>query len=173
MKVLLIFSTTDGHTIKICERIKAVVETQGHQLEIAPLAETNADTMADFDRVIIGASIRYGKHQPAVYDFIGRHQELLEQKDGGFFSVCLVARKPNKNTPETNPYFKKFLQRISWRPKHMAVFAGKVNYPIYKWNDRLMIRFIMFITSGPTDPSTVKEFTDWDRVEEFAKSIIV
>jgi len=30
---------------------------------------------------------------------------------------------------------------------------------------------IMWITKGPTDPSTVKEYTDWQQVESFADSI--
>ncbi len=40
----------------------------------------------------------------------------------------LVARKPEKNTPETNPYLKKFLKQISWQPMELAVFAGRIDY---------------------------------------------
>ncbi|MEI7614715.1 MAG: menaquinone-dependent protoporphyrinogen IX dehydrogenase, partial [Betaproteobacteria bacterium] len=35
--------------------------------------------------------------------------------------------------------------------------------------DRLMIRLIMLMTKGPTDPETVVEFTDWQQVENFAR----
>lgn len=34
-----------------------------------------------------------------------------------------------------------------------------------------MIRFIMWITRGPTDPSTVIEYTDWRAVDAFAREI--
>jgi len=34
--------------------------------------------------------------------------------------------------------------------------------------DRNIIRFIMWITKGPTDPQTKAEYTDWDKVERFA-----
>jgi len=34
-----------------------------------------------------------------------------------------------------------------------------------------MIRLIMWITKGPTDISKTFEFTDWDKVEEFAHEI--
>lgn len=34
-----------------------------------------------------------------------------------------------------------------------------------------MIRMIMWITKGPTDPKTNIEFTDWCEVEAFAKEI--
>jgi menaquinone-dependent protoporphyrinogen oxidase len=79
-----------------------------------------------------------------------------------------VARKPHKNQPQTNPYFKKFMRQIRWKPQLAAVFAGKLNYPIYNWFDRQMIRFIMLMTRGPTDPTAVVEFTDWAKVEAFA-----
>ena len=38
----------------------------------------------------------------------------------------MVARKPEKNTPETNPYMKKFLKISNWKPNKLGVFAGKV-----------------------------------------------
>ena len=34
-----------------------------------------------------------------------------------------------------------------------------------------MIRLIMWITGGPTDPATVVEFTDWQQVEAFAQVV--
>ncbi len=34
-----------------------------------------------------------------------------------------------------------------------------------------MIRFIMWMTKGPTDPKSVVEFTDWKAVEKFAYDI--
>ena len=54
----------------------------------------------------------------------------------------------------------------------MDVFAGVVDYPTYNFFDRFMIRFIMWITNGPTDVKARFEFTDWKRVEDFSKSII-
>ena len=32
-----------------------------------------------------------------------------------------------------------------------------------------MIRFIMWITNGPTDINKSFEFTDWSKVDDFAK----
>lgn len=114
-----------------------------------------------FDKIVLGASIRYGKHSKQVYGFIERNEQILDSKPNAFFSVNVVARKPEKNKPETNPYLKKFLNQISWHPKELAVFAGKIDYQKYRFWDRLMIRLIMLMTNGPTDPHTVAEFTDW------------
>ncbi len=127
--------------------------------------------LGSYDTIIIGASIRYGKHHKDVYNFIEKNEKLLDSKSNAFFSVNVVARKPEKNQPDTNPYLVKFLKQISWKPKHLAVFAGMLDYQKYGVFDRQMIRFIMWMTKGPTDPNTVKEFTDWEAVDRFADSI--
>lgn len=170
-RFLLAYSSTDGHTGRICERLKQVIERQGHSAEVVPLAQADTMDLEAFDSIVIGASIRYGKHQPQVAQFISSQQALLERKANAFFSVNIVARKPNKNRPENNPYLLKFLRQISWKPKLLAVFAGKLDYPRYSFFDRQMIRFIMLITDGPTDPKAVIEFTDWQQVEAFGHQL--
>ena len=55
--------------------------------------------------------------------------------------------------------------------KKIGVFAGRVDYPNYGFFDKYAIKFIMFLTKGPTDTSKSYEFTDWDRVDQFAKEI--
>jgi menaquinone-dependent protoporphyrinogen oxidase len=170
-KILIVFSTTDGHTRDICLKLKTVAECDLHQVTIIPVAESDAVDLHSFDKIVIGASIRYGKHNPLVADFINRNKQILEGKPNAFFSVNVVARKPDKNRPETNPYLKKFLRQITLRPQHLGVFAGMINYSLYGPIDRNMIRFIMWITSGPTDLNTVIDFTDWQQVEDFGHLI--
>jgi menaquinone-dependent protoporphyrinogen oxidase len=89
-----------------------------------------------------------------------------------FFSVNLVARKPDRDRVETNAYVQRFLKRIDWRPDAVAIFAGKLNYPVYSFWDRQVIRLIMWMTSGPTNPDAVVDYTDWDRVEAFARDLV-
>ena len=171
MKILIIYSTTDGHTIVICHRLQQVIERNAHRVTLISIDDVAKLDLMAFDKIVIGASIRYGKHSPKVVDFINRNEQLLDRKPNAFFSVNVVARKPEKSQPHTNPYLLKFLKRISWKPKQLAVFAGKIDYPRYSFFDRMMIRFIMWMTKGPTHPSTVVEFTDWNQVETFGHLI--
>lgn len=170
-RILILFSTTDGHTVKICKRLQELVERDGHRATLVSIADSPGPDLAAFDKIVIGASIRYGKHSKVVVDFINANRLLLERKPNAFFSVNIVARKPEKSDPETNPYLQKFLRQIAWQPGKLAVFAGKLDYPRYGAFDRFMIRFIMLITKGPTDPATVVEFTDWTKVEAFGRVI--
>lgn len=169
--VLLAYSTVDGHTLTICERIADVLRAHDCEAVLGAIDDGPEPDLAAFDKIVIGASIRYGKHRPQVSDLIRRNQPLLESRPSAFFSVNVVARKAEKNTPATNPYLQKFLRSIDWQPQHLAVFAGKIDYPRYGFLDRLVIRFIMWMTRGPTDPTAVVEFTDWDKVDDFARTI--
>ena len=167
---LIIFSTTDGHTKKICEKIVNFLNNE-KLVKIASLDEATKLDLSEFQRIIIGASIRYGKHSRELYKFIKLNKRILDQKQSIFFSVNVVARKSEKNTPKTNPYIKKFLKVSKWQPKKLEVFAGKVDYPSYNTFDKYIIKLIMFITGGPTDTSQSFEFTDWSKVENFAKEL--
>ena len=170
-RILVVYSTTDGHTRHICERLQQVIAGQGDAVTVVALAQADGLDLPGFDKIVIGASIRYGKHQPQVASFIARHQALLETRPNAFFSVNIVARKPEKNQPDTNPYLVRFLRQISWKPKLLAVFAGRLDYPSYGAFDRFMIRLIMRLTHGPTDPKAVIEFTDWQQVDAFGRRV--
>jgi menaquinone-dependent protoporphyrinogen oxidase len=170
-KILIVYSTTDGHTLKICHLLQQIIEQQKHQVELVSINDAAHVDLMLFDKIVIGASIRYGKHSPQIYQFIKMNQPILESKANAFFSVNLVARKPDKNKADTNPYVKKFLKQIKWHPREAAVFAGKIDYPRYSTIDRQIIRAIMWITNGPTDPKTIVEFTDWEQVKSFGELI--
>ena len=168
--ILVLYYGVYGHTRRICDRIQAELASLGAHADVVPLVGEGADP-AGYDAIVIGASIRNGKHNPAVSDFIRANRGLLEQKPSAFFSVNLVARKPAKNRPETNPYVRAFLARSPWKPRLVGVFGGDLDYQRYGAMDRNIIRFIMWITGGPTDPQTKVEYTDWEEVRRFAGQI--
>ena len=170
-RVLILCSTIDGHTRQICERLAHNFNAAGLSATIEDLTPSSSIDPPRFDAMVIGASIRYGKHRQEVTDFIEQHREYLESTPSAFFSVNAVARKPEKRAPDTNPYVKKFLGTISWRPPLVGIFGGKIDYPKYGVFDRNMIRLIMWITKGPTDVNGTFEFTDWDAVDAFGKNV--
>jgi menaquinone-dependent protoporphyrinogen oxidase len=167
---LLLYSTVYGLSKQICERIQASLARRGVRSEVAPLTGGGADP-ATFDAIVIGASIRHGKHNPAVLDFIRAHRALLESKPSALFSVNLVARKPAKNTPQTNPYLKRLVAQSPWKPALQGVFAGELDYSRYGPVDKHMMRLVMWINKGPTNLDAKVQFTDWDAVERFAGEV--
>ena len=169
MKTLLLYSTRDGQTHKIAQTIQLAMVPQ--QVDLYDLSASPIIDWALYDKVIIGASIRYGRFAPQLAEFVNSHHSELQQRFSAFYSVNLTARKAEKSSPQTNVYTHKFLSASPWVPDEVAVFAGALRYPRYRWFDRFMIGLIMKMTGGETDKTKEVEYTQWDKVREFAIKI--
>lgn len=170
-RVLLLYSTVFGLSRRICERMQSQLADAGVAATVVSITDPSVDPSA-FDSVVVGASIRQGKHNPTVMDFVRRHAAALQSRPSAFFSVNLVARKPTKNTPETNPYLQRFIAGCpQWKPALLGVFAGELDYSRYGRFEKQLMRFVMRINKGPTDPGTRVTFTDWGEVERYAARV--
>lgn len=165
-KILIAYSTVDGQTKKIADTLAK--ELNG---EVTVKLFEEVQSLAEFDQIIVGSSIRYGKFPKKLYRFIANNQAELEQKQADFYGVNLIARNPEKCVVENNVYVKKFLDKITWKPNSVQIFAGALNYTQYNLFDKKMIQLIMKITKGPTDSTVDLEFTDWEQVTKFAEGI--
>jgi menaquinone-dependent protoporphyrinogen oxidase len=165
-KTGILYSSVDGHTLKICNRLKEVLIQNNQKVELFSIDNFKGE-ITNYDKLILGASIRYGVHNKKIIDFINTNKIQHDSIQTAFFSVNLVARKLEKNTPVLNPYVIKFFKNIDWRPTIVEVFAGKLNYKKYPIFDRVMIQFIMWMTKGPTNTNTEIEYTNWDKVTAF------
>ncbi|MDO4228812.1 MAG: menaquinone-dependent protoporphyrinogen IX dehydrogenase [Capnocytophaga sp.] len=170
-KSVIIYASVDGQTKKICNHIEKILLSENQDIKVFSITDFDQN-IADYDKIIIASSIRYGKHNADIEAFIDKNNEILNTKKSVFISVNLVARKAEKSTATTNPYVVKFIDKIRWQPTHIEVFAGRLNYKMYNFMDRQLIRLIMLITKGPTDPKTEIEYTDWDKVTAFAKKFV-
>ena len=140
---LIIYSSTDGQTKLIAEYIFYNLNKK-FNYKLISIKDVNNFNLNDFDSIIVGASIRYGKYQDELYQFINNNIFELNNSKSCFFSVNAVARKNNKNSIYSNPYILKFFKNNLWKPDNIAVFAGKIVYQKYNFLDRHVIRFIMW-----------------------------
>lgn len=170
-KIGIIYSTVDGQTLKICNKLREVLQQNDQEVDLISIDDFKED-ITKYDKLVIGASIRYGVHNDKVIEFIKTNKKVLDSIKTAFFSVNLVARKPEKSLPETNPYVVKFFKTIDWKPTVVEVFAGKLDYKKYSFFDRKMIQLIMWMTKGPTNTDAEIEYTNWEKVNEFARSLI-
>ena len=125
---LILHSSIDGHTITICRHLQTLLHQQGVDALLQALTDCEEASLHAADLVVIGASIRYGRHRPAVLQFIRTHRAKLAHK-AALFSVNLVARKPDRNSATRNPYLRKLIARSGWQPALSTAFAGRLDYP--------------------------------------------
>lgn len=169
MLTLIIYATVDGHTKKIAETI---AKDWLGEVDVIPFEEFESYARKDqVTEIVIGSSIRYGHYNKDLIELIRKNRDWLASIDSSFFSVNLTARKPGKDDPANSPYIHKFLKKTGWVPDHIAMFAGQLAYPKYRFIDKQMIRLIMKITGGCTDGVSTIEYTNWDEVARFAKTI--
>ena len=87
-KTLIIYSTIDGQTLSICQKIKNILDGSA-EVELVALSDFSAKYIQYYDVIILGASIRYGKHRPEVHKFVEAHRKVLEKKGPPFFPLML------------------------------------------------------------------------------------
>lgn len=165
-RTLVIYSTVDGHTLKIGNRISELI---GGEVTLVDIDEPQEIDFTQYDKVLIGASIRYGNLRKNLLVFINQHKTQIDKLPNAFFMICLTARKPEKAIPENNLYMKKFDRLSQWQPNLKAVFAGSLQYSRYNWWQTRIIQLIMKMTGGSTDKSIDLELTNWEDVERFSK----
>ncbi|ATA91716.1 menaquinone-dependent protoporphyrinogen IX dehydrogenase [Capnocytophaga canimorsus] len=169
-KTIIIYATVDGQTQKISQAIAQTLKSERCIVDLVRIDQLQESQVAHYDKIIVASSIRYGKHNKQIIDFINRNTPLLNTKKTAFVSVNLVARKAEKSSATTNPYVVKFIRKIAWKPTVIQVFAGRIDYKLYSLRDRLIIKLIMFITKGPMRSKEPIEYTNWDEVRQFSRN---
>ena len=166
---LIVYASTDGQTQRIAERLQNTLRRHAVEATLAEIERARQFDPADYDCLIAGACVRYGRHDPRMARFLDNNKATIERMPNAFFSVNLIARKPEKRNLAGNKYLRKFLDELSFTPGHVEIIAGKLDYPRYRLIDRVMIQMIMKVTGGPTDGKSVIEYTDWTQVDRLAE----
>lgn len=169
--MLLFYATRDGQSRRIAERIADRLTEAGISALPQNLAVTEPQSLPGTAPIVLVAAVRYGRHLPEADQFLTRFRVGKATAPLVLLSVNLTARKPGKSSPEGNPYLRKVIRRHRLRPALASAVAGRLDYPHYRWFDRMAIRFIMLLTGGPTDPAAQVEFTDWQQVDSVARQI--
>ena len=172
--IALYYATRDGQARRIaehiCGRLAADAPLAPPQ-DLAVMRSRCRRTSPRVSLIVLVAAVRYGKHLPEADRFLTAYGSLASPPPLALASVNLTARKPDKTTAAGNAYLRKTIARHRLAPALAAAFAGRLDYRRYSWRDRQIIRFIMLLTGGPTDPDTRIEYTSWDAVDDFADRI--
>ncbi|WEG73630.1 menaquinone-dependent protoporphyrinogen IX dehydrogenase [Vagococcus intermedius] len=171
--IAIVYATIDGQSQKVAEFIKEEVGVTGEVVELVSIETIDERLLNMANKIIVIASIRYGKFSKKVYRFVEDYRPALTEKKADFIGINLIARSPEKQQIATNVYVRKFLEKVTWQPVNVEIVAGALRYTKYKWFDKTMIKLIMKLTDGPTDTSVDTEFTDWSQISDYVQSKII
>ncbi len=164
------YASHDGHTRLITETIADRLHTLGIEATAVDIRDA-PDEISGLPLFVLLSAIRFGYHLPRADRALKRFAALPQRPPLALASINLTARKPEKNTPETNRYFQKWIARHAVTPALAQVFAGKLDYPRYNLWERVIIQLIMTMTKGETNPTAIVDFTNWQQVSDWADEI--
>lgn len=169
----LFYATRDGHTRDVAFSLAGKLMDLGGSVSLLDVERIfpEKDDLATAEQIILLMPVRYGYHLPVFDRLMKTYGVELRRKRVTVVSFNLTARKAGKNTPETNPYLRKWLKKHAFVPENQVVFAGKLHYELYRWWEKQIIRVIMKITGGPTQLDTKIDFMDWARLDVLAEQL--
>ena len=169
-RILVLYGTTDGHTAMIAQTIGDTLKAAGFGADVIR-AGTVDPRPADYDGIVVAASVQAGGYQKAVGRWVAAHVKEFGSRPTAFVSACLgVLQKDPKVDAELDAIAARFLDAAGWRPTVRKVVAGALLYTQYGFFKRWIMKRIVAKAGGETDTSRDYDYTDWNDVREFARS---
>lgn len=170
-RILVLYSTYDGQTRRIAERVARSLASAGHYANLCSTDSPDAILIPDVgacDAIIVGSAIRFGRHSARLAQRIRSHAAAFGARPAAFFSVCLSISGPRPRPDLVTAANDRLFRDALWVPQEVASFAGALPYSRYPLLLRLVMRFISGRAGGDTDTSRDYEYTDWGAVDRFA-----
>jgi menaquinone-dependent protoporphyrinogen oxidase len=164
-RILLLFASSYGHTRDIAWAIERELRRRGHGVDLVD-SRLAAPNPGEYDMVVIGSRIEFGRHARAIRRYVERHAGELARVPAAFFSVSMSAAGRHPTT-----YAEQFMDQTGWHPARWASFAGGLAYRQYNPLLRFVMKRIARKAGQTTDTSRDHDFTDWGAVRRFGLAI--
>lgn len=172
MNVLVLYSSTEGQTKKIAERVAAEIGAAGHSADTYDMgSEQKPPSVAAYDAVIVAASVHQGFHQESATNFVTAHKDRLNSKKSAFISVSLSAAMADGHA-EAQSYVDKFVETTGWKPDATLLLAGAVRLSSYDYFERQVMKYIITRKGIAHDLNVDYECTDWSELAAFVAAFL-
>jgi menaquinone-dependent protoporphyrinogen oxidase len=167
-RILVIYGTTEGHTRKIANSIGDTLRLDDFDVDVVQAGAIDPRP-ADYDGVVVAASVHGGRYQHDVGDWVRAHGGELAAKPTAFVSVCLAVLQNDPTVlSELDAIVRRFTATAGWRPSEIKLVAGALPYTKYNWFKRWIMKRITAKAGGDTDTSRDYDYTDWADLRVFA-----
>lgn len=172
-KLLVVYGTREGQTGKIAEVISEELSRSGHSVDLFDARDIPKSVLPDqYDTVIVGGPVHKSDYPRELRSWIRAHHERLSRTRSAFFSVCLgILQDDEKVKQNERSIVMKFLDSTGWNPTRWTIFAGALRYSRYNWLIKRIMRSQARKAGTETDMTRDYEYTDWDKVKNFAREV--
>ena len=165
-RLLVIYASVHGQAESIALRI---AETAGLETVIRDIDHADAEDLETCDSVIIVASVRFGKHARRVRRFVKENRKRLAELRTAFVSVSGSAGDPATHA-DAKSYVELFEKETGWMPREVQLVAGAAKFTQYNPLVRWITKRAFESRGVKVDTHRDYEFTDWNAVEQFART---
>jgi len=178
-RILIAYATSHGQTAKIARYMADRFTDAGDSVTIVDAGELSRNrdlphgqTMRDFDAVVIGASVLYGRHQRSARAFARAHHDALNAMPSAFYSVSGSASgEDTASQAEARRLADAFHRETGWHPQVSETVAGAMAYTRYSPPLRWVLKRISARRGGPVDTRRDHEMTDWAQVRRIVSAV--
>jgi menaquinone-dependent protoporphyrinogen oxidase len=171
-RVLIAYGTRQGKAAQLAERIADRLREAGQDVTNVDLRSRGDTSPADYDAVIVGGSVHAVGYEREVRRWVAERRDELESRPSAFYSVSLTAADRDvRHDVRGQEMINSFTAATGWLPDRVEIFAGALTYskynPAMRWIMRRMVRRREH--GRYTDTSRDYDFTDYERVDAFAR----
>lgn len=168
MLILVLFSTTEGHTRKLAQFVAARLRGCGHEVRLHDVAHLDLPDALRFDAILLLASVHLGRYQHSFIEFVRKNHDALNLIPSAFISVSLSAAGDN---PSDLAGIRACVGRLEretlWRPGAVHHAAGAMPFSAYGFFTKLAIRYIARRRGKSVRTSEDYDLTDYAALETF------
>lgn len=167
MNIAIIYASTEGQTRKIAHHARDVLEGAGHSVTLRHATDANDLRIADYDGVILAASVHAGRFQPELVDFAKDHASALNAVKTLFLAVSLGAAGDDETEWNAlRQYVETLADDTGWSAGKVEHVAGAFRFKEYDFFKYWAMRWFE-AKREPSVPAGVdREYTDWDKLDE-------
>lgn len=165
MRTLIVFASKTGTSAECASQLAQKLDGE---VSLCQLGKDRLPSIDNFDRIVVGGSIRIGKIHRQVTSFINQNKDILLTKPLGLF-ICCMADGETAEQQLGNAYPAELLEHA----KAKGLFGGCYKFSRMGWLNRKMIQMIEKQQTGQ-EISTHEDIdkTKPDAIEKFALEFI-
>jgi len=176
-RILVMYATREGQTGKVANRLAEHLVAAGATVETLNAGDKPAVRgmqLESFDLLVFGGSMHAGGVESELVDFINSHRKQISRHRRSFFLVLLSAatKNPDLRTKWLADACAKLVSQLEVDFDEIEMVAGALRYSKYSAPMKWVMKRIADQAGEGTDTSKDYEYTDWQRVEDYARRLV-
>lgn len=152
MKIAIIYCSKHGTTGKIAKLIAE--KRSADDVDLVNLMDSDEPVVDQYDQIVIGGSIHYGRIQKNIKRFCERYTDKLIQKDLGLFICCMLDEKKEEQFENAFP------EVLRQHSKAKGCFGGEFLIEKMNFLEKLIVKKV-------ANATTSSSHINFDEVDHF------